>query len=47
MAEPLAAKAGCTRVTIARLETGTRRPSVALLPRLAKALRVPVADLLR
>lgn len=45
--EALAQRAGTTRVTIARLETGTRRPSVDLLLRLAKALKTPVADLLK
>jgi transcriptional regulator with XRE-family HTH domain len=43
----LAEKARTTRVHIARLETGTRRPSVDLLPRLAQALDVPVEVLLR
>lgn len=42
----LAEKVGVHQVTIARLETGARRPSMALLQRLAKALRVPVTELL-
>ena len=33
-------------ITIARLEAGTRQPSMALLQRLAKALGVPVTALL-
>jgi transcriptional regulator with XRE-family HTH domain len=33
-------------ITIARLEAGTRQPSMALLQRLAKALGVPVSRLL-
>jgi transcriptional regulator with XRE-family HTH domain len=33
-------------VTIARLETGARRPSMHLLQRIAKTLRVPVTELL-
>ncbi len=43
----LAAKAGTTQVTIARLETGVRRPSVDMLVRLATALRVDVRELLK
>ncbi len=42
----LAKKVGVHQVTIARLETGARRPSMRLLQRLAKALRVPVTELL-
>jgi transcriptional regulator with XRE-family HTH domain len=38
----LARKAGVHQVTIARLETGVRRPSVPMLQRLAKALGIPV-----
>lgn len=34
------------RVTIAHLESSTRSPSMALLPKLAKVLKVKVADLL-
>jgi transcriptional regulator with XRE-family HTH domain len=42
----LAKKIGVHQVTIARLESGTRRPSMAMLQRLAKALGVPVTALL-
>ncbi len=41
----LAKKVGVHQVTIARLETGARRPSMRLLHRLAKALGVPVTEL--
>ncbi len=34
-------------ITITRLETGARQPSMDLLHRLAKALRVKVGDLLK
>lgn len=43
----LAKRVGVTRVTIAYLETGKRQPSMDLLHRLAKALRVPVERLLK
>ena len=43
----LANKVGVHQVTIARLETGERRPSMDLLQRLAKALKVRVGDLLK
>jgi len=43
----LANKVGVHQVTIARLETGERRPSMDLLQRLAKALKVKVGDLLK
>ncbi len=43
----LAKKVGVHQVTIARLETGVRRPSADLLRRLAKALRVKMEDLLK
>ncbi len=43
----LAKKVGVHQVTIARLETGERRPSMDLLQRLAKALKVKVRDLLK
>ena len=39
----LAEQVSVDRVTIARLETGTRNPSMDLLLRLAKVLRVEVA----
>lgn len=42
----LAKKVGVNRVTIARLEAGERRPAMDLLQRLAKVLKVKVADLL-
>lgn len=42
----LAERVGVARVTISYLETGKRQPSMALLHRLAKALRVKVAELL-
>jgi len=43
----LAKKVGVHQVTIARLETGERRPSMDLLQRLAKTLKVKVGDLLK
>lgn len=43
----LAKKAGVTRFYISQLETGLRKnPSLPVLRRLAKALRVPISDLL-
>lgn len=42
----LAEKVEVNRVTIARLESGIRQPSMDLLHRLAKALRVKVGELL-
>ncbi len=45
--EAVAKKVGVHRVTIARLESGERRPSMDLLQRLAKALKVKVGDLLK
>jgi transcriptional regulator with XRE-family HTH domain len=42
----LAKRVGVHQVTIARLESGTRRPSMAMLQRLSKALGVPVTALL-
>jgi len=41
----LAKKVGVHQVTIARLETGERRPSMDLLQRLAKVLKAKVGDL--
>ncbi len=41
----LGKKVGVHQVTIARLETGVRRPSMDLLQKLAKALKVPVSEL--
>ena len=43
----LAARAGVTPPYIVMLEGGKRTGTVAVLKRLAKALGVPVADLLR
>jgi putative transcriptional regulator len=43
----LATRIGVHRVTVATWETGRYRPSIDLLPRLAKALKVSVADLLK
>ncbi len=43
----LAEKVGVSRVTIARVEIGNRKPSLELLYRLAKALKVKVGDLLK
>ncbi len=43
----LARRVGVSRVTIARIEIGYRRPSLALLERLARAFKVGLADLLR
>ncbi len=42
----LAKKVGVHQVTIARLETGVRRPSMDLLQRLSKTLKVKVSKLL-
>ncbi len=42
----LGEKVGVHQVTIARLETGERNPSMDLLQRLAKALKVKVGRLL-
>jgi len=42
----LAERVGVHRVTIAYLESGARQPSMDLLQRLAKVLKVKVADLL-
>ena len=42
----LAQKVGVHLVTISRIETGARQPSMDLLHRLAKALKVKVGDLL-
>lgn len=45
--EFLAERVGVSRNTIARIEIGNRRPSLDLLERLAKALRVKVGELLK
>lgn len=42
----LAEKVGVHKITISRLERGDRQPSMALLQRLAKALKVKVGELL-
>ena len=42
----LATKAKVSRVTIGRIEIGHSRPSLELLERLAKILRVKVGDLI-
>lgn len=44
----LAAKAGITRIYVAKLEAGERAaPSLGVLDRLATVLKVKLADLLR
>ncbi len=43
--EGLAAKAGISRVYIARLETGKQDPTLTTLKKLAKALKVTVGEL--
>ena len=43
----LAKKVGVHEITISRLERGERQPSMDLLHRLAKALRVKVGELLK
>jgi transcriptional regulator with XRE-family HTH domain len=45
--EQLAAKAGLSREYLARLETARQDPSLSTLKKLAKALRVTAAALLR
>jgi transcriptional regulator with XRE-family HTH domain len=42
----LAKRVGVDVMTISRIERGDRRPSMALLQRLARALGVPVTELL-
>jgi transcriptional regulator with XRE-family HTH domain len=44
--EELAKRAGLTRGYVARLETGRHDPALSTLEKLAKALRVKVAELL-
>jgi transcriptional regulator with XRE-family HTH domain len=44
--EALAIKADVSRAYLSRLEMGRHDPPLSLLRRLAKALRVPVAELL-
>jgi transcriptional regulator with XRE-family HTH domain len=43
----LAAKIGVHKITISRLERGDRQPSMDMLQRLAKALKVHIKDLLQ
>ncbi len=43
----LAKKVGVHQVSITRIETGVRNPSMALLQRLAQALKVQLESLLR
>ena len=45
--EDLARKAKVHRVYLAQIETQTKTPSLATLERLAKALKVKLADLLK
>ena len=46
--ERLAEKAKVTRSYLAKMETGEKsNPSIAILQRLAKALRVPITELLQ
>jgi transcriptional regulator with XRE-family HTH domain len=44
--ERLAEKAGISRTYLARLETARHDPTLSMLEKLAKALRVPLASLL-
>ncbi len=41
----LARRVGVARNTVARIETGNRRPSLALLERLARTFKVGMVDL--
>jgi transcriptional regulator with XRE-family HTH domain len=41
----LAAKAGVSYVTVARIEAGTMSPTVDMLAKLARALKVHIIDL--
>ena len=45
--ETLAQKTGLNRVTLARLERALHPPNLETLERIAKALRVSLADLVR
>jgi transcriptional regulator with XRE-family HTH domain len=45
--EALARKTGLNRVTLARLERAMHPPNLETLERIARALRVPLADLVR
>ena len=44
--EQLAAAAGISRITVARLESGKYSPNMKTLARIAVALGVPVIDLI-
>jgi putative transcriptional regulator len=44
--QDLAQRVTTSRVTIARLEVGIRKPSVAMLEHLADAFRITLADLM-
>ena len=44
--EMLADKVAVSRVTIARIEIGNRQPSLELLERIAKTLKVKMGDIL-
>jgi transcriptional regulator with XRE-family HTH domain len=43
----LAARAGLSREYLARLETARQDPTLSTLEKLARALKVPVADLIK
>ena len=45
--EQLADRVGVHKITISRLERGDRQPSMALLQKLARELKVKVPDLLK
>jgi transcriptional regulator with XRE-family HTH domain len=45
--EALAAKTGLNRVTLARLERALHPPNLETLERIARALRVPLTELVR
>jgi transcriptional regulator with XRE-family HTH domain len=45
--DALAKRVGVHQVTIARLESGSRQPSMDMLHRLAKELKVKLKDLLQ
>src|SRR5690242_9343688 len=42
--EDLAARVGCARITVAKIETGERRPSRQMAERLAEILAVPAVE---
>ena len=45
--EQLAARAGISRTYLARLETARQDPTLSMIEKLAKALRVKVKDLVK